>query len=252
MELKGKTKIGMLLLNKKGKLEIVEPDRFYDGKGIPDVITQRWLEDEKGQKQAVHQKFGFSMQQEQPNQNQVSALDGHPVYTYLKMETSYLDGKKNGSSTLYHPNGNVAKISSYIDDKLNGSEIEYNTDGRLSSIKHWKDGKPDGLHTTYTYEGGVQHPYYSFWKDGKVIKTNAEIKREWGEIVEGLKYEKEVDKGARQSTLKALLKVSSREEKLDILDKFHSEKASVPRRTSASIERAITLNKLKGGPDMDI
>ena len=84
MKSNGKAKIGMLLLDKKGKLEIVEPDRFYDGKGIPNVITQRWLEDEKGQKQAIYQEFGFSMQQEQVNQKQVSELDGHPVYTYLK------------------------------------------------------------------------------------------------------------------------------------------------------------------------
>ncbi len=117
----------------------------------------------------------------------------------------------------------------------------------LTEEGNYKNGYKDGVIRFYEKDGYISDRYTVF-KKGRFVG----ISDETGGKTEGLKYQKEVDKEARQSTLKAILKANSREEKLDILDKFHSEKALVPRRSSSPIDRAMILNKLKGGPDMDV
>jgi hypothetical protein len=157
----------------------------------------------------------------------------------------YMVDKKEKAQGGYQRFGYGATIH-----KLQKHQIKIGTtpDGKtvfryLTEEGNYKNGYKDGVVRFYEKDGSIAD-HYTVFKEGRLVDSS--------DKTEGLKYQKEVDKEARQSTLKALLKANSREEKLDILDKFHSEKAPVPRRSSSPIDRAMTLNKLKGGPDMDV
>ena len=194
------------------------------------VLRSRWTEDEEGKKQGVAQHFNYFQMEDAllPGQEEQKGDSNRPTRSfvrYLERTVSYKDNIKDGPEVVYYPSG------------------------KLWSYTPYEEGKKSGLAFVVDSTGKT---HYSLYLNGELVAEDPEIRKMWKENVEGLKYEKEVDKEARQSTLKALLKANSREEKLDILDKFHSEKAPVPRRSSSPIHRAMTLNKLKGGPDMDI
>ena len=49
----------------------------------------------------------------------------------MSLITLYVDGKQNGNSTSYYPNGKLSIIGTFIDDKKNGDYKQYDYFGKL-------------------------------------------------------------------------------------------------------------------------
>src|SRR5258708_14619526 len=67
----------------------------------------------------------------------------------IDINTDYLNGLKDGSTTTYYENGQVENISFFKQNKREGQEVEYYKDGKLNYKRIWKNNK--GYGSIYNY-----------------------------------------------------------------------------------------------------
>ncbi len=180
------------------------------------IPTKRWLEDENGKRQGITQSFKVAF-----------LPDSVPLPAAAEIVTKISGG------TVYKW---LEKTTNFKDDVENGLEIDYNNEGKAVRVAPYKDGVLDGLLYRVDEDGRIK---YSRWEKGDRVATDDEIRREWGETVEGLKYEKEMDKAGRSATLKKVLEAASKEDKKKALQEFHSKESpvGVKRRTALKFDR---------------
>jgi len=89
----------------------------------------------------------------------------------LLSEVTYKNGKKNGLSLVYYPNGKVQFEIWYTDDVKDGPAVYYYKSGRKFRESPYRNGVIDGIQKKY-YETGL---------------LMAEIPYKQGKVVEGLK-----------------------------------------------------------------
>lgn len=85
------------------------------------------------------------------NQKKIGTWDffsDYAVNTLLGKE-NYLHDKREGESTKYHWNGNLAEKTFYLNDNRTGEWIQYYTDGTLALRGNYIDGKLNGLFEAY-------------------------------------------------------------------------------------------------------
>jgi hypothetical protein len=80
-------------------------------------------------------------------------IDGTKEY-----EAVFVRGNKEGTTTRYHRNGQVASRQEYRDGKRNGPSVSWNDKGEKVKEEHWADGRPHGTWTV--------------WEDGRVSWTH--------------------------------------------------------------------------------
>ena len=111
----------------------------------------------------------------------------------------------------------------------------------LRQSGEYKDSKAVGIVTEYNQDGSVKD-YFRPWtcacRPG-YFKQGDSVKEEWKEKVEGLKFEKEMDRPARSATLKKVLEAGSKQDKMKVLKEFHSKKspAGIKRHTALKFDR---------------
>lgn len=98
----------------------------------------------------------------------------------IKLETEFVDNKKNGKCAKYYKNRyhqNIIEKMFYIDDKLNG-KLEKTCNGNTFQIKTYVNGKLDGLYEynnfdykiTCFYKDGKKHGEYKKYVNNQLIK----------------------------------------------------------------------------------
>lgn len=71
----------------------------------------------------------------------------------------YKNGKREGSWTGFHDNGQLRFKGDYKKDKREGSWVSYWDSGQISEKGDYKNGRQVGLWTSYLFQG-------EFWKEG--------------------------------------------------------------------------------------
>ena len=224
MKLKGKAKESNIWgRNLDGRLEFFmgtaaehgySPEEFATFSHIASAISSRWLEDEKGRKQGIEQVFDLSKNAK--SGTMVGRVGGVPIYRYLCAERFNVDDEQNGPEICYDEQGRVRRISPYV------------------------AGHQNGITTEYTYgPNNERTAKYTFYKDGDVVKSDTQLRKEWADVVEGLKFEKEMDEAGRSATLEKVLQAGTKEGKKEALREFHSKTGSmgVKRRTGLKFDR---------------
>ena len=83
-------------------------------------------------------------------------------------EESCRDGKKHGSSTLWHENGQKKAEGNCKDGKQQGTATVWFENGQKSTEHSYKNGKKHGVWTSWDKNG--QHPFETIWENG--VKKN--------------------------------------------------------------------------------
>jgi antitoxin component YwqK of YwqJK toxin-antitoxin module len=74
---------------------------------------------------------------------------------YLFQKTSYLDGKKDGKSTVYGSDGVLSEVMHYRNGNEHGKMIRYREDGQVLESGEYIDGKRTGEWILYNKYGGI-------------------------------------------------------------------------------------------------
>ena len=77
------------------------------------------------------------------------------------IETSYLDGRKNGIQKIWYVNGALHSETSYINDEKHGVYKEWSVSGRLILQTHFKHDMKNGVETEW-YESGFRKQQTDF------------------------------------------------------------------------------------------
>jgi antitoxin component YwqK of YwqJK toxin-antitoxin module len=85
----------------------------------------------------------------------------------------------NGTSTTWHPNGQIASVSEYLEDLLNGQELEYYSSGRIMHKGNYKYDVPNGIYELYGDTAGFALKIKALHKtelinDG-ILKINSSV-----------------------------------------------------------------------------
>ncbi len=83
----------------------------------------------------------------------------------MKMETTFLEGKKEGECKLYFENGELNEIRSYNDNEMDGTWLTFNKLGVKVAEASYKNGKKDGNWYVWDDEGNLK--YELCYKDGE-------------------------------------------------------------------------------------
>jgi len=86
----------------------------------------------------------------------------------LVSEAEYKDGKMNGFSKLYYPNGKLKSEATFKNDVQEGIQKDYHENGKLSIEMTFKNGKPDGLAKAYDESGKLIQQ--ATFKKGEQVK----------------------------------------------------------------------------------
>lgn len=100
----------------------------------------------------------------------------------LRTVDFYIDGKKNGLSIYYYPNGETYESYEFKNDLKHGDWIRYDRDKNKTINAHYKNGKLDGCFTTYfkngitkvdgMYQKNKRHGKWIFYTSkGQIDKT---------------------------------------------------------------------------------
>ena len=83
-------------------------------------------------------------------------------------EENYKNGKLEGQTTLYYPDGNVLEKSTYVADKKDGKSLQYYRNGQLKLSANYKADKLEGSYTLYNSAGVKKYSgnYLNDIKDG--------------------------------------------------------------------------------------
>jgi uncharacterized protein len=107
-----------------------------------------------------------------------------PGNSYVEYEATYKNGKSDGVSTWYLPNGNISTIGSFVNHERSGEWKYFYDNGKLSAIYNYVDGELEGEVLSYYYDGelkgktnyiygeraGIDYDYY---KNGQVsVESN--------------------------------------------------------------------------------
>lgn len=84
----------------------------------------------------------------------------------VQSERTFIDGKVDGVSKTYHPNGKVETEKVYKLGVENGYDRRYDSDGTLTLDECYKDGKRDGKWTEHLSGNGGDVTRISFYKNG--------------------------------------------------------------------------------------
>ena len=92
-----------------------------------------------------------AVQKEKPVLNGTITQENKQIGT--SAELKYEDGKKNGLSRAYYPDGSIWKESYYQNDVLHGTAKVYDRQGRLEREVNYDQGKKHGIYTRYFKSG---------------------------------------------------------------------------------------------------
>lgn len=87
----------------------------------------------------------------------------------LKMQTTFLDGKKQGECKLYFEDGELNEIRHYKNNEMNGTWLTFNNLGVKVAEASYKNGKKDGNWFVWDDEGNLK--YELCYKDGEKTGT---------------------------------------------------------------------------------
>ena len=71
----------------------------------------------------------------------------------IYIRTNFINGLRNGLTTIYYKNGQIKNQSFFKNDKREGEEVGYYEDGRLNYKGAWKNNKGYGSAYHYTSDG---------------------------------------------------------------------------------------------------
>lgn len=74
----------------------------------------------------------------------------------IEYEARFVMGKKEGTTTQYHPNGAKWIEQTYHDGLIDGPSRTWDDQGRLRSEQHFKAGLPSGVWTDYHPDGSIK------------------------------------------------------------------------------------------------
>lgn len=83
----------------------------------------------------------------------------------LKMETNFVEGKKEGECKLYFENGKLNEVRSYRNNEMNGTWLTFNNLGVKVAEASYDNGKKDGNWFVWDDEGNLK--YELCYKDGE-------------------------------------------------------------------------------------
>lgn len=86
----------------------------------------------------------------------------------LESEAEYKDGKMNGFSKLYYPNGKLQSEATFKDNVQVGVQKDYYESGKLKAEVPYKNGKVDGVAKAYDETGKVIEQ--ATFKNGEQVK----------------------------------------------------------------------------------
>jgi antitoxin component YwqK of YwqJK toxin-antitoxin module len=84
----------------------------------------------------------------------------------IHIKSSYKQGKREGDTTIYYPNGKTKSITPYHQNKIDGIEKYYNQNGILLLEISYKSGQKEGISKQYYPSGKLQ--YETPFKKGKI------------------------------------------------------------------------------------
>ena len=87
-------------------------------------------------------------------------------YSNDKIETPYIDGKKDGNE-LHYKDGQLSEETRYKNGKKDGLNRIYYTDGKIFIEESYKDGKKDGYYRLILRDGEVYFEH--LYKDGERV-----------------------------------------------------------------------------------
>lgn len=87
----------------------------------------------------------------------------------LKMETTFLEGKKQGECKLYFEDGTLNEVRKYQNNVMTGTWLTFNNLGIKVAEASYKNGKKDGNWFVWDDEGNLK--YELCYKDGEKTGT---------------------------------------------------------------------------------
>ena len=104
----------------------------------------------------------------------------------IRIQEFYTNGKKNGLSTYYYPNGTIYETYEYKDNLKDGQWIKNDRAGNRVIKANYSKGKLDSFFTTYfknglikidgIYKKGVRHGKWIFYSENGEIEKNINYK----------------------------------------------------------------------------
>jgi antitoxin component YwqK of YwqJK toxin-antitoxin module len=148
------------------KEALVEPSKFYDA-GKTDIVT----------------KGGITRVNTTPVTGVVFSLNEKNDTVFV---ISYLNGKENGPSRYYHPNGKLKAVRYARNGWKEGAHMGWYEDGQKQFEYHFKNDMFEGnqkewlpsgsLYSDLNYEEGMESGSQRVWYPNGKIKTNYVIK----------------------------------------------------------------------------
>lgn len=71
-------------------------------------------------------------------------------------EVQYVDGKCAGTSTSFHADGKISRVTNYAEGELDVEMLFFSRSGKLQQRSHFRAGKPAGTWTWYHEDGTVK------------------------------------------------------------------------------------------------
>ena len=97
---------------------------------------------------------------------------------FLKSETNFKNGLKNGESKTYYKSGELLEIKNYVNDTLHGLYTSYHKNGNVKTRQMQVNGAMDGLVYEYYSNGSVKYEWNvrkdqigkrkNYYKNGKL------------------------------------------------------------------------------------
>jgi antitoxin component YwqK of YwqJK toxin-antitoxin module len=82
---------------------------------------------------------------------------------------TYLNGKKQGTWSEYHPNGLLKNLTTYINGEKEGISVELNNNGQLTKRCYYHKGVRHGEYKEFNYANLKEERVYSYGKiEGQV------------------------------------------------------------------------------------
>lgn len=131
-----------------------ELKRYYEKGGI--MAIMQYNRDNDTVSAILYHPNGFiSAKGSYFNQKRVGTWDFFSDYAEntLLGRANYLNDKREGESTKYHWNGNLAEKTFYLNDNRAGTWVQYYTDGTLALTGNYSSGKLNGHFEAYNTDG---------------------------------------------------------------------------------------------------
>lgn len=92
--------------------------------------------------------------------------------SFIRYRAFYKNGKSNGKSTWYNPDGKINTEGEYINSKLNGKWSYYYIDGTLKKEVHYANGLLNGTYKSYSKNGVLTYSavYKNDVAEGEIVE----------------------------------------------------------------------------------